>query len=104
MNHIPHSSMISPWTRDRIEPRQLDAAEQEALRNHTLARQQVRNAQALVRASMALLPDKHVARADLGLFVDELDWTIETYLAPAMDAIQALPGDEAQDEEDAANV
>lgn len=100
MNHIPAGMMISPWRRDRIEPRPLSPAEQGALEYLKIARQQVRNAQAVTR-SIQGLPDKHPALVDMGLFMDELEWAIETYLAPAMDAIEAEPGNEAQAEEDA---
>lgn len=95
----PHSAMISPYTRDRIMPRALDAQERAALRAIDAATALIRAAVAAVKA--APLPDGHEVEGILPGFYDEADDMIDGWLADAAGAIRRAPVDEAQAEEDA---
>lgn len=98
--HYYRGEMASPWTHDAIQPRPLTGDEEQALRNCALARQQVRNAVALMRSLSALLPEGHSALDEAPLIASAAQDFIVEYIDYAADKITELPEIEAQEGED----
>lgn len=100
----PHDgAMISPYRRNRVLIRPLDATELAMRAAINVAEQRVREAIHAIRAAAAL-PEGHEAIALLDSFETDARWLIGAYLAPARSEIEGLPGVEAEREEDEGDV
>ncbi len=98
----PHSgAMISPWKRDRIEARPLNATEVTMLRAIQVAEQRILEARHAIMGA-AQLPVGHPAIEELDGFTMDAIWLINGYLAEAKKLIDAQPEAERQAAEDAA--